>query len=143
MKTFIFVIVTIGLVSCSSIDVQRTAPLGFDTVFIGRVEGSEKVTLEPNESKAGRVLVGLVSAGPIGAIATANTEQGFSNPMAYKYTLSLSSSEHKTVVSRSVVDTGSCVEVVSPDQTSIELLIVVPYSRCESSYNKAVRATGA
>lgn len=143
MKTIILLIAIIGLASCSSIEVQRTAPLSFDTLYIGTVEGGQKVTLEPNESKTGRVLVGLVSAGPIGAIATANTEEGFSNPIAYKYTLSLASEEDKTVVSRSLVDTGSCVEVVSPDESNIELLIVVPSSRCEPSYNKEMHATGA
>lgn len=134
MKSVLLLIIITGLASCSSVDVKRTSPLSFDTLFIGKVEERRNVTLEPNESKAGRVLVGLISAGPIGAIATANTEEGFSDPMAYEYTLSLISDENRTVVSRSIVEADSCVEVVSPDDSDLELLIVISAKYCEASY---------
>jgi hypothetical protein len=140
MKIAILLVVITLLASCSSIDVRQTDSLSFDTLFIGKVEDSHKVLLEPNESKAGRIIVGLVSAGPICAIATANTEEGFSNPVAYEYTLSLATDKVGTVVSRSLVDVGSCVEVVSPDDSNLELLIVVPSSQCEASYNKSLKS---
>tara|TARA_B100000767_G_C19632939_1_gene479115 strand:- start:52 stop:495 length:444 start_codon:yes stop_codon:yes gene_type:complete len=141
MKSIILLIIITGLASCSSIDVKRTAPLSFETRFIGKVEERRNITLEPNESKAGRVLVGLISAGPIGALATANTEEGFSDPTAYEYKLSLISDENETVVSRSIVETGNCVEVISPDESDIELLIIISAKRCEVSYNNTLNLT--
>ena len=127
------VIALASLLSCSSVDLRRTAPLNFDTLFVGKVEARRAVTLQPNESMAGRVLVGLVSAGPIGAIGTANTERDFSTPRAYEYALSFNSSEKRTVMSRSIVETESCVEVVSSDESDFKLLIVVAADRCDAA----------
>ena len=69
MKTIILLFISFFLFSCSSISVQQEASLRFDTLFIAKVESKKSITLDPNESKSGRVLVGLVSTGPIGAIA--------------------------------------------------------------------------
>lgn len=137
MRFFLLLILVAGSVACSSIDVKQTAPLSFDTLFIGEIGARKNIVLEPNESKAGRVFVGLISAGPVGAIATANTEEGFSEPKAYEYSLLLASDESKIVVSRSMVEIGSCVEVVSPDESDLELLLVISAENCEASYNKA------
>jgi hypothetical protein len=82
-----------------------------------------------------------VSAGPIGAIATANTEGGFSDPKAFEYTLSLNENVSKLIVSRSIAEVGSCVEVISPDVSEIELLRVVALNLCTESYNKSIQPT--
>ena len=111
--------------------VQQEASLRFDTLFIAMVEGKKSITLDPNESKSGRVLVGLVSTGPIGAIATAITEDDFSNPKAFEYTFSKNDNEVKVVLSRSITAIGSCVEVISPDDSKIEILRVVTPEQCE------------
>ncbi|RMJ01925.1 hypothetical protein DOQ08_02711 [Marinobacter litoralis] len=87
MKFLALLLSMIALVSCSSVDVKRTHPIIFSPLFIAKVEGIREVILEPNESKSERVLVGLIFAGPLGAIATANTEEGFSKPKAFEYTL--------------------------------------------------------
>ena len=136
MKFISLFVFSIFLISCSSIDVKQTSPISFETLFIGKVENRNEITLEPNESKSGRVLVGLVSAGPIGAIATANTEDGFSDPKAFEYTLSLNENVSKMIVSRSIAEVGSCVEVISPDASEIEILRVVVLNLCTESYNE-------
>ncbi|MEH6544112.1 MAG: hypothetical protein V7721_09230 [Porticoccaceae bacterium] len=141
MKAIIFIPTIIALVSCSSINVERTSPLRFDKLFIATVEERIRITLEPNESKSGRVLVGLISAGPIGALATANTEEGFSDPTAFKYTLSVDTNETKLIVSRSIAEIGNCVEVISPDESKLELLRVIPLENCVDNENKAARST--
>lgn len=131
----------IFLASCSGIYVERKTKLRFDSLFFAKVDGRKSIMLEPNESKTGRILVGLVSAGPVGAIATANTEEGFSQPKAFEYDLYTNSNERKIITSRSIVDVGSCVEVISPDESDIELLRVVSVENCEYSYNKAMHPT--
>jgi hypothetical protein len=136
MKSLVLFVTVSILVSCSSIDVKQTSPISFDTLFISRVEGRKEITLEPNESKSGRVFVGLISAGPIGAIATANTEEDFSDPKAFEYTLSIQAKTTKVIVSRSIAEVGSCVEVISPDDSEIELLRVISLDHCAESYNK-------
>lgn len=121
------------LASCSSIDVARKSPLSFDTLFIAKVKDKKSITLAPNESKSGRMLVGLLSAGVVGAIATANTEDGFSEPKAFEYILTLpETNDTRTVVSLSITDIGSCVEVISPDNSRIELLRVIPENKCST-----------
>ncbi len=87
------------------------------------------------------MLVGLLSAGPIGAIATANTEEGFSHPKAFEYILNVNANKNKLVTSRSIVDIGECVEVISPDESSIEILRVVSPENCGESDNKAMYPT--
>ena len=131
----------IFLISCSSIDVKQISPIRFETLFFAKVENRNEITLEPNESKSGRVLVGLVAAGPIGAIATANTEEGFSDPKAFEYTLSLNQNVSELIVSRSIAEVGNCVEVISPDASEIELLRVVALNLCTESYNKSTQPT--
>jgi len=131
MKTNILLFISFFLFSCSSISVQQEASLRFDTLFIAKVESKKSITLDPNESKSGRVLVGLVSTGPIGAIATAITEDDFSNPKAFEYTFSKNDNEVKVVLSRSITAIGSCVEVISPDDSKIEILRVVTPEQCE------------
>ncbi len=131
----------IFIVSCGSVNVERKAELRFDSLFFAKVGSRKNIVLEPNESKAGRVLAGLFTAGPIGAIATANTEKGFSQPKAFEYDLYINLNETKTIISRSVVDVGSCVEVISPDESDLELLRVVSAENCENSYNEVVQPT--
>lgn len=132
MKRNIVILAGLCLGSCSSIDVERESPLVFDRLFFAKVESREAVTLEPNESMSGRVLVGLVSAGPVGAVATANTEEGFSEPKAYEYRLQISADERRVIVSRSIADEGECVEVISSGKSDLELLRVVAESSCDA-----------
>lgn len=138
MRLILLSLFNILLVSCSSMHVERKTQLGFDSLFFAIVDNRTSITLEPNESKVGRVLVGLVSGGPIGAIATANTEEDFSHPKAYEYVLHTNLNESKTIISRSIVDIGSCVEVISPDESVIEVLRVVLQENCKNSYNKVM-----
>lgn len=138
MKFFVLLAFIIFLGSCSSINVERTSKLQFERLYFAKVEGRNDVILEANESKSGRIMVGLLSAGPIGAIATANTEEGFSDPKAFEYTLGLNTNETKVVISRSIADIGSCVEVISPDSSDLELLRIVKAEICQSGYNKAM-----
>lgn len=140
MKVIILVSLLSLLASCSSINVERTSPLRFDLLFLATVEERKDITLKANESQSGRVLVGLMSAGPIGAIATANTEDGFSHPKAFEYTLLVNTEETKVVISRSIAKIGNCVEVISPDESKIELLRVVSSESCEESYKKTAHA---
>ena len=141
MRFIYLSLISILLISCSGINVERKTDLRFDSLFFAKVNSRKSVAIEPNESKAGRVFVGLISAGPIGAIATANTEEGFGQPKAFEYDLYINSDESKTIISRSIVDVGSCVEVISPDGSDIELLRVVSVAKCENSYNKALHPT--
>ena len=97
--------------------------------------------LKANESKSGRALVGLLSAGVIGAIAAANTEEGFSEPKAYEYKFAIGSNDLRVIFSRSIVEIGSCVEVISPDESEIEILKVVGANYCEESYNNSMQPT--
>lgn len=136
MTRIILFLSIFGLISCSSIDIKQKSQVQFDTLYFAYVKERKKITLEANESKAGRVMVGLISAGPVGAIATANTEEGFSEPTAFKYTLTQIANKENTVISRSFVEPGDCVEVVSTDSTEIELLIAVPEAKCAGGYNK-------
>ena len=99
-------------------------------MFTAVVEHREVVILEPTESKGGRIFVGLISAGPVGAIATANTEEGFSQPKAYKYLLNNGYDKQKTIISRSIVNVGACVEVISPDDSDIEILKISEEEKC-------------
>ena len=65
MKELTFFVTILCVVSCSSIVVKQTSPLSLETLFIAEVVHKQDVILDPNESKSGRVLVGLLSAGII------------------------------------------------------------------------------
>lgn len=78
MRRLIWAVIIIYLASCSSVDLERKTLLEFDTLFFATVKDRRSITLEANESMSGRVLVGFLAAGPIGAIATANTEDDLS-----------------------------------------------------------------
>jgi|TARA_B100000959_G_C14766209_1_gene535528 hypothetical protein len=130
MRQLILLVIILGITSCSSISVKRKSTLAFETLFIAEVIGKRQIILEANESLSGRALVGLLSGGVIGAVAAANVEDGFSNPKAFSYTLAINEQETHEIVSYSVVDIGACVEVISPDDSSIEILRVVPSKNC-------------
>ena len=123
--------ISLFLYACSSIDVKRTTPLEFQSLFFAKVDSREATILEPNESKSGRVLVGLISAGLIGAVATANTEEGFSEPKAYEYRLLVQGDEYKYLISRSIVSEGKCVEVISSGESNPAILRTVTESNCD------------
>lgn len=135
------VLVTLLLVACSSINVERKSKLRFDSLFFGKVESRKVLTLEPNESRSGRAFVGLLSAGPFGAVAAATTEDNFSEPMAYEYMLRIDDSESKSVVSRSVANEDDCVEVISTDESEMELLRVVSPEFCEKNHGSGINPT--
>lgn len=140
MKLFAIFVFIILLASCSSINVERTSQLQFERLYFAKVEGRKNIILEANESASGRIMVGLLSAGPIGAIATANTEEDFSRPKAFEYTLGVNTNETKVVISRSIADIGSCVEVISPDNSDLELLRIVKAESCQGGYNKVMHS---
>jgi len=52
------------------------------------------------------------------------------------YSLLLAPDESKIIVSRSVVEVGSCVEIVLPDESDLELILVVSDEKCEASDSK-------
>ena len=136
MKFMSLLAAIIFFVSCSNMDVEQTAPITFKTLFFAKVTSRMEITLEPNESRLGRVLVGFWAAGPIGAIATATTEEGFSEPKAYEYSLLRNSNESQMVISRSIAEIGSCVEVISPDASGIELLMGVAPNLCAETLDR-------
>lgn len=135
MKSLILSAIVFFIASCSGVDVKQKSQVSFDTLYVSKVVSRKEITLKPNESKSGRILVGLISAGPVGAIATANTEKGFSEPKAFEYTLSLQSGKVNLVISRSIAEIGNCVEVISPDDSEIELLRVISSEQCSGSDN--------
>ena len=136
MKFMSLLAAIIFFVSCSNMDVEQTASITFKTLFFAKVTSRMEITLEPNESRLGRVLVGFWAAGPIGAIATATTEEGFSEPKAYEYSLLRNSNESQMVISRSIAEIGSCVEVISPDASGIELLMGVAPNLCAETLDR-------
>ena len=113
-------------------ELERKPGSAFNSLFYAKVVDKKPVVLEANESKSGRVLVGLLSAGVVGAIATATTEDGFSEPKAFSYTLLEGDQKPRTIVSYSVVSTGDCVEAISPDDSAIDILRVAPSADCPS-----------
>lgn len=129
-KTLWIVIGVVVFVGCSNVDVKQTSTPVLSAMFSGMIEGRSKVILEPNESRANRVAVGFAFVGPVGAVATAVTEDGFSEPGAYRYNIRQGTGEQKAVVSRSVVEIGRCVEVISPDASDLDVLMVIASDRC-------------
>ncbi len=117
------------ITSCTPV-IHKESPT-FETLFYGQVLSRKEVVLDANESMAKRVAIGLLSGGIVGAIGTANTEEGFSEPKAFEYILSTREAEQEKIVSRSIVDVSSCVEVISPDQSEIDLLIKVDSKKCD------------
>ena len=130
MRFLIIFISLFAVSACSSINVREESNPEFETLFIAKVVGKKQVTLEANESKSGRALVGFLAGGIIGAIAASDTEEGFSSPQAFSYTLNINQEGTREVLSYSLVDIGECVEAISPDNSSIEILMAIPLKNC-------------
>jgi hypothetical protein len=130
MKRLYILLIALFFLSCSSISVERKSELSFKTLFIGKVLKKTPITLAPNESSSERALVGFLAGGVIGAVATADTEKGFNEPKAFKYTLKTKNQETRDITSYSVVNQNDCVEVISPDDTGVEILRILPLANC-------------
>ncbi|MDB9953393.1 hypothetical protein OAD57_08410 [Porticoccaceae bacterium] len=123
MKCHLILGIASILGACSDIVLQEKQSIVFERLFVGIVNSKESIVLAPSESKSDRVLIGFLALGPIGAIATANTEGEFSRPSASRYKITLEANKDREVVSYSSVDVGDCVEVIST--TSLEVLRVI------------------
>lgn len=134
------VLICLSVIACTPVTQERIPT--FDTLFIAHVESREDVVLKPNESKAARLAIGLLSGGIVGVVGTARTEKNFSKPKAFEYLLSTADGEERSIVSRSSVDAGSCVEVISPDDSEIEVLRKIELENCPHSYNKSSNSDG-
>ena len=123
MKIIISLITILCFISCSSIDVKRQNKLVLQQLFYAEVVGKESISLASNESMTGRVLIGLISAGLVGAIATANTEPGLSSSVAWRYDLIIDGeTKIRKINSFSDVKIDSWVKVIKASGTSMLLL---------------------
>lgn len=82
---------------------------GFDE--IGKVLDREPVVIKGDESLASRIVVGTVSAGIIGGVATAITEPGFTKSTAWLYHIKNPNGEYISLVSRSIIEEGDCTSI--------------------------------
>jgi hypothetical protein len=121
------------LVSCTGLEVRRTAPVAFDSLFLAKVIERNMIVIAANESKNSRMLVGFLAMGIIGAIATSATEDDFSQPTVFEYKLQTVNKDFKTIKSRSIAEVGRCVMVISTNETKLDLLRVVEAQQCNTT----------
>jgi len=131
MKRLIIVIAVLCISACSSNPVKQNKQFVLTPLFYAKVLTKTPVELTANESKTNRILVGLVTAGIVGAIATANTESGFSTPKAFAYDLI---ADGQALISHfnsfSDIAKGTCVKVIKMSNAKLVLLSPVAKSLC-------------
>ena len=130
MRSFLILALMFSLLGCADIGLQRNSAIDLKTLFTASITSREPVVLEANESKSDRVMIGFLAAGPIGAIATASTEEDFSSPKAFNYTFTLTDGSKVNVKSFSMVEVGECAEVISPNDSDIEIVRGVERDKC-------------
>lgn len=121
-KGYLFLVV-LSLTACSSMDVKQESAIKLNTLFSAKIIQRKAVAIQATEKKSERVIIGLVTGGVVGAIATANTEKDFSKPKAFEYLLQLSNGEERTVTSRSINEVGQCVSVLKSGETPMNILL--------------------
>lgn len=122
-----------SLVACSGISLERKSEIQFTPLFVGQVKEVKEIQLDAFASKSEHVMAGFLLAGIPGLILTMDTEDDYGSPKGYEYIMNTAGTERSAkVVSYSYAKAGSCVEVISPDDSKVELLRKLPEERCSS-----------
>lgn len=124
---------------CSLGELKETEIPKKEDTLIGVILDKQAVTLEPNESKAARVGVGLLGAGIIGGISSAVTEDDFSEPKAWQYVIKSLDDQNTVLISRSIMNLGDCVEVVSYEVEALPIMKAGPTEACRRPLRDSTR----
>jgi len=134
MKIFLILLLMLSLISCSSTSVELEQAAKLQPLFYARVIDKSSIVLAANESLSERVLVGLVTGGVVGAVATASTEENFGKPLAFRYELNINGKSKVEVVdSFSDVEQSACVKVLKSSESKALLLLLTKKSFCVGS----------
>lgn len=131
MKVILILLLMCSLISCSSTSVELEQAPKLQPLFYARVIDKSFIVLEANESLSERVLVGLVTGGVVGAVATASTEENFGKPLAFRYELIIDGKDKIEIVdSFSDVEQTACVKVLKSSESKALLLLLAKKSFC-------------
>lgn len=128
MRIFLLVILAFSLLGCSSINLERKTDPAFNTLFFGTVIEREESDLDINEDGATRFTTRMFAGGSRNSLG--QHDRRFEEPSGYFYSIEDRSGSIRKVLSPSLAKPGSCVEVISIDDTEIEILHVVSEKKC-------------
>jgi hypothetical protein len=128
MRSFVFAILAFSLLGCSSINLKRKTDPAFNTLFFGTVIEKEESDLDVNKDAATRFTTRMFAGGSRNALG--QPDRRFEEPSGYIYTIEARNGSIRKILSPSSAKLGSCVEVISIDDTEIEILHVVLDKKC-------------
>lgn len=130
MEKLFFLIISLSIFGCSSVYLERDPDIAFTTLFFGTVVQKSKTPLDVDEPALNRFANRFFAGEPIDTLGRGDEKNRFDEPSGYFYMIKISDGSINRILSSSAVDIGSCVEVISSDDTKIEILQVVPQEKC-------------
>ena len=125
----IFILLTFMVLSgCSGVYLKRDSNTTFDTLFFGTVADKTSTTLDANKMAIERFANRLSGGGQFDALGRRDPK--FDKPSGFFYAVKIPNGETRKVLSPSAVDIGTCVEVISVDESEVEILRVSRPEKC-------------
>ncbi|MFC4273081.1 hypothetical protein GQF03_07820 [Sneathiella chungangensis] len=128
MKLLFSLFIFVTLCGCSSVYLERNSNTTFDTLFFGTVISKTNTSLDVNELATTRLANRAFAGGQWDSLGRRDSK--FEEPSGFFYSVKTAEGEMQKVLSPSVVEIGSCVEVISIDESEVEILRVSPPEKC-------------